>query len=286
MPRVTIDESARPMAKRLARLIGTNRFEAMGYLEAIWHDSQAAELVLCNEHDLYDWLHDDIDAAILIQALVDCGFLKPAGDGGYEIIGNQKHINGIRAKREGGRDGGKRGGRPKVSKEPLSDTHKGYESEPTTKPQYSTVQYSTVQSNSAQDSSVQHRKEKTGSSPSGQKKTRTPPASGPTWDAYSGAFRKRYGHDPARNATVNSQLAAFVKRLGTEHAPAVAEFYVGSAAAFYAMKRHSVGPMLADAEKLYSEWKTGTRTTAVGARQGEQADHYRDQLARIDRGEL
>lgn len=92
-----------------------------------------------------------------------------------------------------------------------------------------------------------------------------------TWAAYSAAYRGRYGVDPVRNAQVNAQLAMLVKKLGAEEAPAVAAFYVGHQAQFYVAKGHAVGPLVADAEKLRTEWATGRQVTSTQARQADRS---------------
>jgi hypothetical protein len=88
-----------------------------------------------------------------------------------------------------------------------------------------------------------------------------------TWASYSEAYRERYRTEPVRNATVNSQMAQFVRRLGIEEAPHVARFYVGHQNAFYVRNMHTVGNMLNDAEKLRTEWATKTTMTATRAQQ-------------------
>jgi hypothetical protein len=100
--------------------------------------------------------------------------------------------------------------------------------------------------------------------------TASRPPTAALWEAYSAAYEKRYGAEPVRNATVNGQLAAVVKRLGAEEAPEVAAFYVAHKAAFYAQKGHPVGLLLLDAEKLRTEWVTGRQITSTAARQQER----------------
>jgi phage replication O-like protein O len=82
-----------------------------------------------------------------------------------------------------------------------------------------------------------------------------------TWDAYKTAYEKRYGIAPIRNARVSSQIKQFVGRIGYEESPHVAAFFVSHNDSFYARKAHSVGVMLADAEKLRTEWATGKQFT-------------------------
>lgn len=94
---------------------------------------------------------------------------------------------------------------------------------------------------------------------------------GPVWAAYSTAIQDRYGEQPTRNAKTNGQLAQLVIRLGDDAAP-VAAFYVQHSAAWYATKGHQIGPLLADAEKLHLEWRTGRQINATDARIQERSD--------------
>lgn len=90
------------------------------------------------------------------------------------------------------------------------------------------------------------------------------------WASYAEAYRRRYGVYPKRNATVNGQLAALVKRLGEEETPQVAAFYVTHNSQFYVRNMHSVGLLLKDAEKLRTEWFTGRQITDSQAKQIER----------------
>jgi len=91
-----------------------------------------------------------------------------------------------------------------------------------------------------------------------------------TWNAYSDAYFIRYGTNPVRNATVTGQLAQFVKRIGREESPHVAAFFVHHNNSFYVQKMHTVGLLLADAEKLRTEWATNRQVTNTQARQADQ----------------
>jgi uncharacterized protein YdaU (DUF1376 family) len=88
-----------------------------------------------------------------------------------------------------------------------------------------------------------------------------------TWDAYAVAYEQRYGATPVRNATVSGQLAHFVKRIGRDESPHVARFFVFHNSQYYVKKMHAVGVMLADAEKLRTEWATNRSITETQARQ-------------------
>lgn len=110
------------------------------------------------------------------------------------------------------------------------------------------------------------------------------------WEAYAAAYHTRYDDWPVRNARVNGQLARFVRRVPAAEAALIAEHYVRSQNARYVAHGHSIGCLLADAEKLRTEWATGKRITAHSAReQDKQAgrfDAYQEVLAQareIDR---
>lgn len=88
-----------------------------------------------------------------------------------------------------------------------------------------------------------------------------------TWSAYETAYEMRYGTKPVRNATVNGQMANFVKRIGQEEGPAVAAWYVSHNNRYYVQMCHSVAAMVKDAEKLRTEWVRRRQITAAEANQ-------------------
>ena len=99
-------------------------------------------------------------------------------------------------------------------------------------------------------------------------------------DPHCESWIARYREPPVRNAKVNSGIANLVKRLGME-APDVAAFYLTHNEQFYVKKRHPVSLLLVDAEGLRTQWKTGTKATALEARSAEQKDSIAEQYKRI-----
>lgn len=119
---------------------------------------------------------------------------------------------------------------------------------------------------------IPQRVECTGMAPCAPTRAETAPSPTPlqlacraTWQAYATAYAGRYGAPPVRNARTNAQILQFVQRLGQNAAPAVAAFYVGHADPVYRRGGHAVGPLLADAEKLHTEWLTGRPLWQSGA---------------------
>jgi hypothetical protein len=96
-------------------------------------------------------------------------------------------------------------------------------------------------------------------------------AAAATWSAYSGAYFSRYGTEPVRNQAVNSQVTAFVKRIGTEDAPHVATYFVGMNKRFYIEKLHPMGLLLADCEAIRTQWATNHQVTSTRAGQMDQS---------------
>lgn len=105
------------------------------------------------------------------------------------------------------------------------------------------------------------------------------------WESYSLAYFERYGTEPVRNATVNTQIVRLADRLGDE-APAVVRFYLGHSTAFYVRCAHPIGLCLKDAEGLRTQWATGSKITARQAQQTDDAAAVGDQLQRIREGKL
>jgi hypothetical protein len=112
-------------------------------------------------------------------------------------------------------------------------------------------------------------------------KSTEPPKTSFVWEAYATAYDARYGAAPVRNQKTNSQLSQFIDRLGANVAPAVAAFYVGHSNAYYVRNMHPVGLLLADAEKLHTEWQTNRRMTDTQARQVDKTATNGDVFQRL-----
>lgn len=91
-----------------------------------------------------------------------------------------------------------------------------------------------------------------------------------TWEAYSAAYQQRYGAKPRRNSSVNGKLVQFIQRVGINDAPHIAAYFVRMNTGWYVQKKHQVGLMLQDAEKLATEWETNTQTTNTEARRSDR----------------
>jgi hypothetical protein len=104
-----------------------------------------------------------------------------------------------------------------------------------------------------------------------------------TWAAYSSAYADRYLTPPVRNVKTNALIKRFCQLLPAEESPAVAEHYVQHNAQWYVQKMHPVEVMVADAQKLRTEWKTGSRMTTTRARQIDATGSMADIVAEIQR---
>lgn len=102
-----------------------------------------------------------------------------------------------------------------------------------------------------------------------------------TWGAYAEAYLRRYGVPPVRNAKVNSSVKGLVQRLGATESPLVAEWFVDHPSGYYAQRGHDIGALLADCEKLRTEWATGRVVTQTQARQSDRSGTTRAAVATL-----
>lgn len=172
---------------------------------------------------------------------------------------------------ERGRQHGIKGGRPAENKPPLEpplpDVARGEKKPPLEPPP------SSSSSSSSSTSEIQNHKPnpfaadgKTTPSPAPQLPPGLRDAARQVWDAYAEAYAQRYGEPPVRNAKVNRNVLDLCRRLPASEAPAVAAFFVRNNSRFYVAKGHALGLLLADAEKLRTEWATGRSVTETEAR--------------------
>jgi hypothetical protein len=256
---------------KFAKKMGWQKREAIGCLTMFWHDSQEEQAFDADREDILRWIPsvDDDEAEKIFQALLVNRYLSANSDGSYRIHGNEQQINGLADHKEASRLGGVKSGEIRRQRSKSKGGSEGGEGAF----EVNSIQLNTTQDNSTHDNSRQEELLPPGSRQAKPEKSGKTTA---TWDAYSEAYRERHGTDPVRNATVNSQLSGFVKRIGAEEAPLVAAFYVWHNDAFYVKTMHSVGPMLRDAEKLRTEWFTKRRMLGPRAREIERAQHTSD----------
>jgi len=98
------------------------------------------------------------------------------------------------------------------------------------------------------------------------------------WATYSQAYQQRYQVQPVRNAKVNKQIADLVKSIGGDAAQ-VAAWFVSHSNSYYIQRGHSIGVLLADCEKLRTEWATGRTVSAQTARQLDKTSANAESLA-------
>lgn len=100
----------------------------------------------------------------------------------------------------------------------------------------------------------------------GKAKSEASEANIATWNAYATAYGKRYGVEPARNASVNGIIAKLVAAVGQQDAPLIARYYVNLNAEFYTRKCHDLKLLLADAQAVRTQWLTNRQVTSASAR--------------------
>lgn len=117
MARVNIEERAAAAAKKVAREMNWTRAEAVGRLYFFWHDSQELEQTTCTKDDIAMWMDlSEVDNAALSSCMVRAGFLREIDGATFEIVGNAKHIENLRQRREAAAIGGIRSGEVRAMK--------------------------------------------------------------------------------------------------------------------------------------------------------------------------
>lgn len=204
-----------------------------------------------------------------------CGAITPSERASVELVAGAFFVreNGMlhnkradrelaysRAQASNGRVGGKMSAEKRTGKRDSSETASQPSSE-SQAPQTTITTTSTTTTKTTEPPSA-------GAARRGGKGEEASSAS--TWMAYSTAYHDRYGTPPIRDATVNSNLARLVKRLGRDEAASVAEFYVRHNKGVYVSNSHPTSLLVRDAEGLRREWATSHRVSDTEARQADR----------------
>lgn len=103
------------------------------------------------------------------------------------------------------------------------------------------------------------------------------------WAVYENAYRLRYGINPVKNATVNSQISNLRKKLGTEESLMVVEFYLKHENSFYLKNTHTFGLCLKDAETLRTQAIKGVAITSGMVRSFEKKQNENEIIAALEK---
>jgi hypothetical protein len=107
--------------------------------------------------------------------------------------------------------------------------------------------------------------------PRKRKKSKFPSGYGKlVWEAYSESYNKRYGTYPVRNAKQNKMCCELRERLGEKDSVEVARYYPSTNNGYHVSRGHALAMLLSDAEKIWTEWKTGRQITQAQARESDR----------------
>lgn len=101
-------------------------------------------------------------------------------------------------------------------------------------------------------------------------KIRANPDNVATWNAYAKAYRARYDVVPTSNQRTRGQIAQFVKLVGAENAPKLAEYYVWHNDNWFVKHRHDLGNLLKSYQQITTDFARNEQMTTTKARQTEQ----------------
>lgn len=116
MARVTIDEEIWTKVFNISNRLGWKKREVSGLIVDLWHNSQRDGIATATKDELIEccelWNESEVDQ--VLDCLVWQKILVKESEDTFIITGNQKHIDGINAKRRNGKKGGKKKVEPKV----------------------------------------------------------------------------------------------------------------------------------------------------------------------------
>ena len=100
-----------------------------------------------------------------------------------------------------------------------------------------------------------------------------------TWNAYAKAYRDRYGILPVSNQKTRGQVASFVKLVGKEKAPLLAEYYLSHNNHWFVQIRHEFGGLLKSYQQIATDYAIGQQATRQAAVQVEKTQSNFDNAA-------
>ena len=100
-----------------------------------------------------------------------------------------------------------------------------------------------------------------------------------TWNAYAKAYRDRYGILPVSNQKTRGQVASFVKLVGKEKAPLLAEYYLSHNNHWFVQIRHEFGGLLKSYQQIATDYAIGQQSTRQAAVQVEKTQSNFDNAA-------
>lgn len=250
-----------PKVVRIVSALKADRLRVVGGLYAVWSvfDEHSADGILPGYS--FEMMDEEIGWPGFAAAMHGVGWLDRDGDCGLKIPEFSKH-NGQSAKRRAQETHRKRESRVTERNPSASAADKNGTREEKEK------RVTTGEANASPVTELQGGSGKP--TPVDSKEVVPTGITNDTWDAYCQAYVMRYGVSPVRNASVNGQLANFVKRLGIERAPRVATFYLTHNHRRYLDAKHPVNLMVQFAETLHTEWATQKPTTETEARQADR----------------
>lgn len=113
---MNIEEGAFASSIVIGYRLGVDDVEVIGRLAKLWHASQACEATEGAQDDINVWLGVGPGNTDWCRELARAGILEDLGDR-FRIIGNGKHIDNLRQRREAASVGGRRSARRRRSQE-------------------------------------------------------------------------------------------------------------------------------------------------------------------------
>lgn len=271
--RINIEEECFARLSKLVDLLGCDAREALGTLAFLWHDSQDILKDHGSFEEIVDWCRltkfAEEDQARWIKTLCKARFLTEVEPGLFLIHGNETQIENRMKHLEKSKKGAESTRKKWEEMRAKGKGHRkatGHATGPAVADQnQTTTTLNTLQGITLQDKALHYIAKQDSS---GGVKAPTRSAGSEIWDAYKEAYQARYGVEPVRNATTNTQCASLAKRLGGA-ACEVVRFYLSHNDGYFLRQQHPIGLCLSQAESLHTQWQRGVAVTGGQVRQFE-----------------
>lgn len=260
----------------LMMALGLSRAETVGILLCLWIDTQEKEIITAPGETLVRYIGVKFDSREKVfEELVKNDYLVHLPNGQYEVRGNRKRVVEAIQLREKRRQAGSMGAKAtnmKRWKEKAQNTVSKIEETP--------VILTADRHLSANDRQTSANVGKPSAKPPQTAK------STPLWEAYRQEYLERWGHEPKRDAIVNSQLCAMLRSFNEEESVKIIKHYFLMKDAFYLKNFHPIGAMVKNRHQIYASMTTGKEMTRASVQRYEKGMVLQDTLTAIQNGEI
>lgn len=276
MARINIEDSLlkKKSFEKLIVKLGDRRLALGAFAEACFVAQQYWKY---SDHGIPKprWVEEE-----LAQELIDCGLAEDRGDFVY-LKGSRDHFEWLRQRSKAGKKGGS------ASIETIDDLPKQIEAnESNSKPLTLSLSLKKEEEDFFKFNDSSHIKKKEATR---RCAARPAEAGSPVKDfiaGYCDAFKLRYGTHPPIQGKEAGIAKRLVEGMGLARANELVKTFVTMNEPFYLQRRHDLATFESNLTAIVVRHDTGKTITRKESYQAETQDYYRNQIERIERGEI